>query len=313
MWYMHPTEKWIDNVVQTINEKQLRPEDSILMIAFFSSLDDEFVEYFQKNKDRISSFSGENFHIFTPLIYEDKVIPDSDWRSLRKEFNLMGVPVGIDPTFVFFKIDNFQDVIYKANFFAGFSCKSFSDFPNKLKNAIEVGIEIKKEHILQQKLSEIFATQNIINPALIKEELKNTIENKLPQAKIFISHSSVDKPFVKEIMKELSTNNSLKFWIDEKEIMVGDNIQESISRNLRDSDFILLIISRNSTNSDWVNFEISQFMGFSNNKKIIPILKDKKGNFSIPIDNLLKQIKYLDFSDKNNWNKNIEELKSVLK
>ena len=57
-----PTEQWIDEVVNVINENQLKPEESKFMMAFFSSMDSEFVEYFQNNKTQISSFSGHNFH-----------------------------------------------------------------------------------------------------------------------------------------------------------------------------------------------------------------------------------------------------------
>jgi hypothetical protein len=75
VWYIHPTEKWIEEVVRLMNEQQLKPEHSRFMIAFFSSLDNEYVDYFKNNKDRISSFSSKNFHIFTPLIYEGNIIP----------------------------------------------------------------------------------------------------------------------------------------------------------------------------------------------------------------------------------------------
>ena len=63
-----PTEQWIDEVVNVINENQLKPEESKFMMAFFSSMDSEFVEYFQNNKTQISSFSDIIF-IYSPLLY----------------------------------------------------------------------------------------------------------------------------------------------------------------------------------------------------------------------------------------------------
>ena len=89
-----PTEQWIDEVVNVINENQLKPEESKFMMAFFSSMDSEFVEYFQNNKTQISSFSGHNFHIFTPSYIEDRVIPDEEWRKMRNDSNLSGIPIG---------------------------------------------------------------------------------------------------------------------------------------------------------------------------------------------------------------------------
>lgn len=307
-----PTEQWIDEVVNVINENQLNPEESKFMMAFFSSMDSEFVEYFQKNKTQISAFSGHNFHIFTPLIYEDKVIPDEDWRRMRNEFKSFGIPVSTEPTFIFFNILKSKWDRYIPTFFAGFECKTFDEFPRKLKKAIDKSIEIKDTKRLVNKLSEIFLSKNIVPIDNIKDILKETISRKLPQAKIFISHSSIDKPFVHKLKEELSKDSSLKFWIDENEILSGDDIQKTISDSLKEMDYLLLVISENSTKSPWVNFEVSQFMGFAENKRIIPIILSKGQKFSEPIDNLIRRLNYLDFSDKKNWQKNITSIKFAL-
>jgi TIR domain len=312
MWHILPTEQWIDGVVKFINENQLKLEDSKFMMAFFSSMDTKFVEYFQKNKKQISSFSGYNFHIFTPLIYEDKVIPDEHWRYMRSEFNSLGIPVKTEPTFVFFNLDNRRHDKYQPTFFAGFECSSFNDFPRKLKNAIDKSIETKDTRQLADKLSEIFLSQNIIPFDRVNNQLKQTITSKLPTSTIFISHSSVDKPFVKRLEAELSKDKSLKFWIDENEILAGEDIQKSISKSLSSSDYLLLVISDNSTKSSWVNFEVSQFMSFADGKNIIPIVVSKGQKFSEPIDNLIRRLKYLDFSNDNNWDKNIASIKRAL-
>lgn len=307
-----PTEQWIDEVVNVINENQLNPEESKFMMAFFTSMDSEFVDYFQKNKMQISSFSGRNFHIFTPLIYEDKVIPDEEWRKMRNEFKSFGIPVSTEPTFIFFNISKSQQDRYEPTFFAGFECNTFNDFPKKLKNAIDKSIEVKDTKRLTNKLSEVFLSKNIIPIDNVNDILKETISRKLPQAKIFISHSSIDKPFVHELTEELSKDNSLNFWIDENEILAGDDIQKTISKSLKEMDYLLLVISENSTKSPWVNFEVSQFMGFAENKRIIPIILSKGQKFSEPIDNLIRRLNYLDFSDKKNWRKNIASIKLAL-
>ncbi|MDR6195693.1 hypothetical protein [Siphonobacter sp. SORGH_AS_0500] len=211
MWHVLPTEKWIDGVVKFINDNQLKPENSKFMMAFFSSMDTEFVEYFQRSKNQISSFSGYNFHIFTPLIYEDKVIPDEHWRYMRSEFNSLGIPIKTEPTFVFFNLDKYRHDRYEPTFFAGFECNTFNDFPRKLKNAIDKSIEVSDTRHLADKLSEIFLSRNIIPFDSVNHQLKETIAQQLPQAKIFISHSSVDKSFVKKLEAELSKDKSLKF------------------------------------------------------------------------------------------------------
>ncbi len=312
MWHILPTEQWIDGVVKFINENQLKPEDSKFMMAFFSSMDNDFVDYFQKNKAQISSFSGINFHIFTPLIYEDRVIPDEHWRYMRDEFNSMGIPINTEPTFVFFNLDKNRHDTYEPTFFAGYECRTFNEFPRKLKNSIEKCISVKDTRLLADKLSEIFLSQNIIPHDRVNHYLKETIANKLPKSTVFISHSSTDKPFAKKLMNELSQDKSLKFWIDENEILVGDDIQKSITKNLQQSDYLLVIISDNSIKSNWVNFEVSQFIGFAEGKNIIPIIISKDGKFVEPIDNLIRRLKYLDFTDDNKWQTNIQELKQAL-
>lgn len=323
MMYLTATDKWIEEVVRLMNERQLKPENSRFMIAFFSSMDNDFASYFRDNKDRISSYSGQNFHIFTPLTYEDYTVPDDQWRHMRNEFKHSGVPLTNDPTFIFFSLEVWRgdgrddygrahSVAYLPEFFAGFACRSFANFPNKLKNAIDACIETKHPRLLAERLSEIFASQNILwNDH--GGEVGDAIVRHLPKSTLFISHSSLDKPFVRRLVEELSKDNSTNVWIDEKEISAGDDIQETITSALRSrSDFFLLVISENSTKSSWVQFEVSQFMGFAEGKNIIPIVISKGHSFPEPIDNLITRLKYLDFTDETKWRTNIEELKRAI-
>ena len=312
MWYLHSTEKWLEEVVKRINDKQFLPDNSKFMIAFFSSMDRDFVSYFQNSKEQISSYSGRNFHIFTPLIFENQIIPDDDWRNIRRQFKSYGIPVSTDPTFVFFKLVHTDNGTYEPNFFAGYWCRNFNDFPNKLRNAIDISIDISDISSLQKKLTEIFLSRNIIPTDNVDRDLKQTFSNSLPKSKIFISHSSIDKSFAKRLINELSQDSNVKFWIDENEILVGDDIQKNITKSLKQSDYLFLIISENSIKSDWVKFELSQFIGFANGENIIPIVISKGQNFSEPLDNQVRRLKYLDFSDNTNWNRNIYELKKLL-
>ncbi|GJQ24793.1 hypothetical protein BIY37_06995 [Candidatus Brocadia sapporoensis] len=320
MWYIHPTEKWIEEVVRLMNEQQLKPENSRFMIAFFSSLDNEYVDYFKNNKDRISSFSGKNFHIFTPLIYEGNIIPDEDWRYMRNEFKTMGIPLKNDPTFIFFSLEGggvpkpggWSTYHYYPEFFAGFACSTFDRFPHKLKEAINACIEVKRTHHLAQKLSETFLSENLIWHDRVNHQFKETITRQLPKSTVFISHSSKDKAFVKKLIHELSSD--IRFWIDENEILAGADIQQTITNSLRscDTDYLLLVISRHSTESSWVNFEVSQFMGFADGKNIIPVVLTKEESFPEPIDNLIRRLKYIDFSDESKWSEGIGELRKAL-
>jgi hypothetical protein len=312
MWYIYPTQNWIDDVVKVINNRHLKPENSKFIIAFFSSMDNQFVDYFKNNKEQISSFSGRNVHIFTPLIYDKKVIADDEWRYMRNEFKSFGIPIKAEPTFIFFNLEKMKREIYEPRFFSGFVCNSFRNFPNKLKSAIDACVETDDIYVLSRELSEIFMSENIVLCDDIDHQFKRTIVERLPKMSLFISHSNFDKPFVRKLISELSNDESLKFWLDEKEILVGDDIQKSITSALNKCDILLLIISEHSIKSSWVNFEISQFMSTPQNKKIIPIVISPNQNFPEPINNMIKRLKYLDFAQENNWSINIEELKHVI-
>lgn len=310
-------------MVRLMNEQQLKPDKSRFMIAFFSSLDNEYVDYFKENKDRISSFSGKNFHIFTPLIYEGNIIPDEDWRYMRSEFKSLGIPVQTDPTFIFFSLEGgglpkpngWAAYHYFPEFFAGFSCRSFIDFPNKLKKVIDACIEVEHTCRLAQNLSEIFQSENLIRHSHdINNQFRETITRQLPKSTLFISYSSKDKPFVKRLVHQLSEDKSIHFWIDENEIKVGDDIQQTITRGLRasDTDYLVLVISKQSTESSWVNFEVSQFIGFADGKNIIPVVLTKEHRFPEPIDNVIRRLRYVDFSDEKLWEESIQNLKNAI-
>lgn len=73
--------------------------------------------------------------------------------------------------------------------------------------------------------------------------------------KIFMSHSSRQKLFVKELRRHIPASMSL--WIDERELRVGANIEEELESAVRTScDFFILVIDRDSNESEWVGKEI---------------------------------------------------------
>ncbi len=71
---------------------------------------------------------------------------------------------------------------------------------------------------------------------------------------VFISHSSVDKPFVRELAAFLERDALIRVWLDERELEPGQNIVDGIADGL-ESDFVLLILSPASVESPWVNEE----------------------------------------------------------
>lgn len=77
----------------------------------------------------------------------------------------------------------------------------------------------------------------------------------MKEIKAFISHSSIDKPFVERLATDLRTREGIDAWLDKWEIMPGDKIPEKLEEGLANADILLLILSPDSVNSQWVSYE----------------------------------------------------------
>lgn len=108
---------------------------------------------------------------------------------------------------------------------------------------------------------------------------------------IFISHSGIDKPFVRKLKLGLE-KLGLKVWLDEVEIKVGQSISQEVSEALASSEVFCFVISANSNQSSWVNREFNSKLPFiiSGQSVLIPCRLDDS-----PIPAIITDIKYADF------------------
>lgn len=74
--------------------------------------------------------------------------------------------------------------------------------------------------------------------------------------KIFFSHSSSDKAVVREIKSQMY--DFLDIWLDEGELLPGENLESGISKSIQKSNLFVLFISKSSIHSKWVKMEILQ-------------------------------------------------------
>jgi GTPase SAR1 family protein/DNA-directed RNA polymerase subunit RPC12/RpoP len=74
------------------------------------------------------------------------------------------------------------------------------------------------------------------------------------QYDVFVSHSSGDKPAVLELAERLKADG-LRVWLDEWQIQPGDMIGLKINQGLEQSRILLLVMSANASESEWVTFE----------------------------------------------------------
>jgi hypothetical protein len=110
--------------------------------------------------------------------------------------------------------------------------------------------------------------------------------------KVFVSHSSKDKPFVRRLVDELKQRN-VHVWFDERELQVGDSIVHGISTGLNDADYLLVILSKNSVASHWVQSELNAAMMEQTSQRGIVVLPAVIDDCQIPI--LLRDRIYADF------------------
>lgn len=71
---------------------------------------------------------------------------------------------------------------------------------------------------------------------------------------VFLSHSHIDKPLVRELAKKLR-DNGIRVWFDEWEVKTGQVVLERVQEGLENSRVLVACVSINSWNSEWAKFE----------------------------------------------------------
>lgn len=109
--------------------------------------------------------------------------------------------------------------------------------------------------------------------------------------KVFLSHSSNDKATARQIALDLQMSN-IGVWFDEWEIRVGDPIAQKVSRGLGDCDLIVVLLSKASVGSGWVEKEWGSRIGREASSKRVFILPVMLEDCSVPP--LLEEKRYAD-------------------
>jgi tetratricopeptide (TPR) repeat protein len=93
--------------------------------------------------------------------------------------------------------------------------------------------------------------------------------------RVFISHSSNDKPVVERLADALRARG-IDPWLDKWEIGAGDDIVASINAGLDEAAAGIVVFSRHSRESRWVNAEVSYltYARIQEGKALIPVVTD---------------------------------------
>jgi len=127
--------------------------------------------------------------------------------------------------------------------------------------------------------------------------------------KVFLCHSSKDKAFARMLDSRL-TEQGIKVWIDETELNIGDSLMYRISDAIEDSDFVAVILSHNSVDSNWVQVELKMAMNRELSDRRIRVLPIIIESCEIPL--FLKDKLYADFRNPNSFSAPFAQLLKAL-
>ena len=113
--------------------------------------------------------------------------------------------------------------------------------------------------------------------------------------KVFISHSSKDKKFVRTLKDDLN-ENGIETWVDEDQLDIGDSLLEKLENSLEDSTHFIIILSSSSVGSDWVKFELNKAISQVAKKLIQKIIPIKYRDCKVPAE--LEGLLYADLSSE---------------
>ncbi|MGH7595548.1 MAG: TIR domain-containing protein [bacterium] len=132
--------------------------------------------------------------------------------------------------------------------------------------------------------------------------MSSTKTQKTEPPRIFISHAWEDKAFVRQLEKALADAGA-DVWVDHAGIRGGDNLPKRINDALSWCNTLLLVWSKASADSHWVELEWTN--AISLRKLIVPCPLD-----GTPLPPILANMAYVDFSDKK---KGLRELQQALR
>ncbi|MEK6751511.1 MAG: toll/interleukin-1 receptor domain-containing protein [Chloroflexota bacterium] len=126
--------------------------------------------------------------------------------------------------------------------------------------------------------------------------------------RIFLCHSSNDKPMVRDIYQKL-LNNGFRPWLDEKELLPGQDWNSEIINALRDSNVVILFLSKESVSKTGylqkelrMAIDIAQEQPFEN----IFLIPAKLEECNIPLG--LSGIQYVNLFEEDGYERLLKSL-----
>jgi len=154
-----------------------------------------------------------------------------------------------------------------------------------------------KQHI--ELLTELAFIQNEIAERLFSAQFSTVRAGR----RIFISHSSKDKPFARLLAMDLAAKGH-RPWLDEWKILAGESIPSALSDGLERCDFVVVVLSEHAIESNWVEREWQAKYWDEVNSGKLQVIPALLRLCTVP--SLLRSKKYADFT--NDYNQGLEAI-----
>lgn len=115
-----------------------------------------------------------------------------------------------------------------------------------------------------------------------------------PPFQVFISYSSHDSRIAARIGKGIEAVGATK-RLDKHFLKGGDDVRETILKEIRESAEVIVLLSPESQKSHWVSYEIGAAQGHG--KRVTPILHNLRAKDMGPLLQGFKAIYLNDFDD----------------
>jgi len=126
-----------------------------------------------------------------------------------------------------------------------------------------------------EKLPQIFL-RGIGLPDKIIEYLPSLSTSAIQYYTCFISYSHKDELFTQRLHNDLQ-NKDVRCWFAPEDMKTGDEMRDTVFQAIRFRDKLLLILSGNSVNSEWVKDEVDEAIAEEHQRKqtvLFPITID---------------------------------------
>jgi len=122
---------------------------------------------------------------------------------------------------------------------------------------------------------------------------------------LFISHSSIDKDFANRLSVGLK-QQGIEVWLDSEKMQVGDSLLTEISAGLKGANYIVVVLSKNALQSEWVNRELEIAINREIEERrmlVLPALLE-----DVPIPAFLSGRIFADFRRDDDFQKSLSQI-----